>query len=313
MSSRVPVSEKDRAALARLDARIKAMLPEEYQCYADVQPVSMGTAPLKYGPDGRVAWDEMWTSYCDLALAGGPPHRGKLLPAVRAEEARSRADEYQVVVDELARAIWLVTQLRVLPRLAPGWVGVVCSNKEMAAWLVRAILVENVFARRDGAVLHLPAGPGFRIDKEIKNVVTALAKTHHYWTAHARSSEREAVVREAIAPACVDEVDAAPEEYRTSVAAVQAALATTELPVCTSSPGWVGIECADVEMSIWLLRALLVENVLARREERTLFLPVGPGHLAEGKVARETVCLSEASRLWGVAQLISAADTPAAP
>jgi len=30
----------------------------------------------------------------------------------------------------------------------------------------------------------LPAGPAFRLDKEIKNVITVVAKTHHYWTEH---------------------------------------------------------------------------------------------------------------------------------
>jgi sirohydrochlorin cobaltochelatase len=35
-------------------------------------------------------------------------------------------------------------------------------------------------------VLFLPAGPTFRLDKEIKNVVTVIAKTHHYWKEHRR-------------------------------------------------------------------------------------------------------------------------------
>jgi sirohydrochlorin cobaltochelatase len=32
--------------------------------------------------------------------------------------------------------------------------------------------------------LLLPAGPQFRLDGEIKNVVTAVAKTYHYWKEH---------------------------------------------------------------------------------------------------------------------------------
>jgi sirohydrochlorin cobaltochelatase len=56
----------------------------------------------------------------------------------------------------------------------------------MAIWLMRAIVVENVLARREGAVLYLPAGPGFTLSGEIKNVVTAVAKTYHYWLEHAR-------------------------------------------------------------------------------------------------------------------------------
>jgi sirohydrochlorin cobaltochelatase len=54
----------------------------------------------------------------------------------------------------------------------------------MARWLRRAIEIENVRVRREGAVLYLPAGPQFRAEKEIKNVVTVVAKTHHYWIEH---------------------------------------------------------------------------------------------------------------------------------
>jgi sirohydrochlorin cobaltochelatase len=32
--------------------------------------------------------------------------------------------------------------------------------------------------------LLLPAGPQFRLEAEIKNVVTAVAKTYHYWKEH---------------------------------------------------------------------------------------------------------------------------------
>lgn len=66
----------------------------------------------------------------------------------------------------------------------PGWVGLVCPQEEMAIWLLRAIVVENVSVRREGSTLFLPAGPAYRIEKEIKNVITAVAKTHHYWTEH---------------------------------------------------------------------------------------------------------------------------------
>ena len=54
----------------------------------------------------------------------------------------------------------------------------------MALWILRAIVVENVCVRREGNVVYLPAGPAFCLDKEIKNVITVVAKTHHYWTEH---------------------------------------------------------------------------------------------------------------------------------
>ena len=61
------------------EACLKAVLPEEYrECYEDMKPVLMGSAALKYGSDGRVAWNEIGGAFCDLAMAGGPTHRGKL-------------------------------------------------------------------------------------------------------------------------------------------------------------------------------------------------------------------------------------------
>jgi sirohydrochlorin cobaltochelatase len=44
--------------------------------------------------------------------------------------------------------------------------------------------MENVSVRREGPVLYLPAAPSYRLDKEIKNVITVVAKTYHYWCEH---------------------------------------------------------------------------------------------------------------------------------
>ena len=55
----------------------------------------------------------------------------------------------------------------------------------MAVWLLRAVVAEIVCVRRDGAVLYVPAGPDFRLDYEIRNVITALAKTNHFRRGHA--------------------------------------------------------------------------------------------------------------------------------
>src|SRR5215213_3663574 len=75
-------NRSEAMALAELDARLKTILPENYQdSYEDLQPVPMRSAGLKYDGDGRVAWNEIWTSFCDLAMAGGPPHKGTLLEA----------------------------------------------------------------------------------------------------------------------------------------------------------------------------------------------------------------------------------------
>lgn len=160
------------------------ILPPRYRDGKAVSAAPMGSAPMRYTDDGQVAWDQMWTSYCDLALAGGPPHRDSLLEPVTPDEVKANQDAYERVVAEIERGFRLVTGLPTMRSEKPGWVGLKCEDEEMALWLLRAIVVENVCVRREGTVLFLPAGPAFRMEKEIKNVITVVAKTHHYWTEH---------------------------------------------------------------------------------------------------------------------------------
>ncbi|MCB0029762.1 MAG: cation transporter, partial [Anaerolineales bacterium] len=47
------------------------ILPPRYQNQVP-SAAPMGAAGLKYDKDGNAAWDEIWTDFCDLALAGGP-------------------------------------------------------------------------------------------------------------------------------------------------------------------------------------------------------------------------------------------------
>ncbi len=184
-SPRTGITPEEAYELEELKRRIDALLPSEYQGrYEEVSPRSMGSAGLKYDSEGKVAWDEIWTSFCDLALAGGPPHRGSLLEAVTSEEALAEPEQYQAVVAEIERGIRLVTSLPVIASRIPGWIGVRCESEEMAVWLMRAIIVENIMVRREADVLYLPAGPKFTVKREIKNVITAVAKTVHYWKAH---------------------------------------------------------------------------------------------------------------------------------
>ncbi len=160
------------------------ILPPRYRNGKVVSSAPMGTAPMRYTENGQVAWDEMWTDFCDLALAGGPPHRDTLLEPVPPDEVKADMESYERVLSEIERGWQLVTGLPTVRSEKLGWIGLQCHNEEMALWILRAIVVENVYVRREGNILYLPAGPAFRIDKEIKNVVTVVAKTHHYWTEH---------------------------------------------------------------------------------------------------------------------------------
>lgn len=187
-----PISFSDQSEEELLHRYLKSLadhqysiLPKDYGGKLDsVTPSSMGSASLVYDAQGKVPWDTIWTSFCDLAMAGGPPHRGTLLSNVSGEEIERQREQYDLVVSELRRGIELASKLPTCESKSPGWVGVCCHDERMAAWMLRAIIVENILVRREGSVLYLPAGPEFRIEKEIKNVITAVAKTTHYWFGH---------------------------------------------------------------------------------------------------------------------------------
>lgn len=141
----------------------------------------MAAAPIKYNQDGSVDWGNMWDTFCELAQAGGPPHRGSILEPD--EQADPNDPAYQHVVDELIRGIDLVSGLPA-QTAAPGWVAISCIDSAMAKWLAEAILAENVRARSDEALLLVPVGAHYTLKGEIKNVITAVAKTTHYWGEH---------------------------------------------------------------------------------------------------------------------------------
>jgi len=185
-----PREDANWILLCGLHDQLSRELPSEYVEKLDsVSPRSMGSAVIAPDKTGMVPWDKIWTSFCDLAMAGGPPHRGKLLEPVCIEEIRSQLDAYAAVEREIRRGIGLASGLQTVDSPYLGWVAVECQSEEMAAWLLRAILVENISVRREKSRLYLPAGPNYRVEKEIKNVITAVAKTVHYWQAHLRSRQ----------------------------------------------------------------------------------------------------------------------------
>gem|GEM_PF-467856 len=167
------------------DVKIAAsgILPPRYE-NSTPSAAPMGAAAIRYDADGNAAWDEIWTDFCDLALAGGPPHRGTLLEPVNPNAVLEQPEQYDRVLRELERGIRMVTGLPVIHSSTPGWIGMRCESEDMALWLVRAITVENVSVRREEDVLFFPAGPDFRLEKEIRNVITVIAKTTHYWKEH---------------------------------------------------------------------------------------------------------------------------------
>jgi sirohydrochlorin cobaltochelatase len=297
-----------RRDLDTLDLRLKALLPEEYQeTYEEVQPVSMGSAGLKFDSAGNVAWNEIWGSFCDLAMAGGPPHKGKLLEPGSRTAIEAHADRYADVVDEICRGVMMTTLLDAGRSPVSGWIRLECYTEAMAKWLLRAITMENVAVRRVAAMLDLPAAPSFRLEKEIKNVITVIAKTSHYWLEHMPRLQQRAIAN---LLAQLDEesplIEPAPahehehERAREHALSLKMADAIHQQLGLRASPhryaGWLGIECPSTRLAIWIMRALVACNVLSRREDTVLFVPVNPATDPEG----ETV-VSALVRIHGLA------------
>jgi sirohydrochlorin cobaltochelatase len=293
---------QDQADFEALEARLRTILPEEYQdCYEDIEPVSMGSASLKYTSDGNVAWNEIWSTFCDLAMAGGPPHKGKLLEPGSPAEIDAQHDRYQRVLEEICRGIRMVADLPVQPSPIPGWVRVDCKSAGMAGWLVRAIVMENVSAHCEGSMLDLPVGPGYRVEKEIKNVITVIAKTCHYWLGHMWPAEHREInglfAKMALESPLLQPAISG-DEFRTDADQAQCETMSKAIYAATGLSssnhqyvGWLGVNCPSVRAAIWMMRAMVVSNVLSRREETVLFVPVNSvidpnGEIAASSLAR---------------------------
>jgi hypothetical protein len=40
--------------------------------------------------------------------------------------------------------------------------------------------------------------------------------------------------------------------------------------------GWLGVDCRNVRAAVWMMRMIVVINVLSRREGTVVFVPVNP-------------------------------------
>ena len=144
-------------------------------------------------------------------------------------------------------------------------------------------------------ILFLPAGPGYRKEKEIKNVITAIAKTTHYWTGHMYSAQQSEIgelfrkmdVESPLLqpPSVKEDLPAEGHEQLGSKIGERIAAATGLLAAKQQYAGWLGVKCPDVRSAVWMTRAMVASNVLARREGTTLFVPVN----AESDPAGDTV------------------------
>lgn len=153
--------------------------------------VPMPAAPMKYLPDGQVDWGNMWETFCAPAYDGGPPHRETMLCADVPDDPENPA--YQAIVKELIRGIYAVSGLGAQPA-TPGWIAVTCDSAEMAQWLCEFIQFENVQVNDKRKVLLVPVGESYTLKGEIKNVVTVIAKSTHYWRDHVPDAVKQTLM-----------------------------------------------------------------------------------------------------------------------
>jgi hypothetical protein len=192
------IGEPVELAFARPDLVLAARIgvdpdpgedPVELIMPAPPQAATMSSADFVYLADGRPDWQSMWQGFCELALYGGPPHRGtesRLLAPSGAEATAVPAPAG--AIEEIRRGIWETTGL--YSELAePGWLAVTCRSRAMAVWMAASIILENVEARFEVDRVLLPASDAFGLKDQAKSVITVVAKTHHYWVQHVLTQE----------------------------------------------------------------------------------------------------------------------------
>jgi len=199
----------------------------------------------------------------------------------------------------------MVTGLPSRPADAAGWIEITCPDAVTASWLVRAIVVENVAVHADGPLLYLPASSTFRLEKEIKNVVTVVAKTCHYWAGHMSGLQRAAIgrmlasltgERSLLVPAWPPDGRDTQETDRARARIDRLVFdATGRTMSAKRYSGWAGVECPNALAALWIMRALVASNVLSRREGGVVFLPVNTAMDPDGELA--AAAFSEVYRL----------------
>src|SRR3954471_21927818 len=115
----------------------------------------MSSAAFVYRDDGAPDWAAMWSGFCELALFGGPPHRGEdsaLLADSCGMNSAATPEGFDAIT-EIRRGIYETTALE-SGSAGDGWLAVRCESRKMAAWLCASIILENVDARCEGDVLY---------------------------------------------------------------------------------------------------------------------------------------------------------------
>ena len=188
----------------------------------------------------------------------------------------AQPERYRHVVREICRGIRMVSYLPADESPALGWVRVECLSAGMAGWLFRAIVMENVYAWCEGALLNLPAGPGIASKRRSRtsSPLSRRPATTGWTTCMAPSGARlppflprwprispliSPISRRAYRRGPTSDCLRAhgghdPPQHRTSLWR-------------HGYVGWLGLECPSVRAAVWMMRPLVAANVLSRRKE----------------------------------------------
>ena len=126
-----------------------------------------------------------------------------------------------------------------------------------------------------------------------------IAKTSHYWLGHILPPQQYAIgqclatlaeTSPAVAPVWLPDGS----DPAAGVTADLAGRMRSFPGVGVASPrqaGWLGVACPDVASAVWMTRALVAMNVLARREDTVICVPVNvstdpQGERVAGAIAR---------------------------
>ena len=147
----------------------------------------------------------------------------------------------------------------------------------------------------------------------MKNVVTSVAKTCHYWEGHIPPAQQQAIAALFADPTgnwpLVEPThgrDAVHVEKTQRIAdrvATAIAQSTGLARTAHTAAGWLGLECPGVRPAVWMMRALVASNILSRREGTTLFVPIHPLRDPDGSIVAGTV-----ARIHGYARTRGVVD-----
>ena len=236
-------------------------------------------------PTARSRGIEIWGSFCDLAMAGGPPHKGALLePGNEGGDRRAVRSLRRGRRGDLPRHQDGDRPARVSsPRLPAGSASRVRRRDgRLAAARHRHGERRGSPPRRDARTAGVRRTSASRRKSRTSSPSSPRPATTG-WATCPRDQQQaiaELFVTMAGESPLIEPDLSSPDSDERAASWPRASLtdpASTGLQRSNHRyPGWLGLECPSVRAAVWMMRALVASNVLSRREGTVLFVPVNP-------------------------------------